>query len=71
MIRFKILDRDGKEKARGEIDKGIYRVFSEDVAGGCVEFGSPDKVFEIFPNCALQPELFESQPTTEQFSLFQ
>lgn len=71
MIReFEVIGTHGKRLMSGEIDKGIYRVFSDTFESGYKEFDSLSDLLTACEGVAIQPALFETEAQPRQLSLF-
>lgn len=71
VTEFEIMDAVGNVLANGEIDNGIYRVFSSELLGGCREFESLKEMLATCGGIGIQPQLFQTRAGTQQLSLFQ
>ncbi|MCG9132756.1 hypothetical protein J5I95_13845 [Candidatus Poribacteria bacterium] len=71
VTEFQIMDAVGNALANGEIDGDIYRVFSKELLGGCMEFESLKEMLAECGGIGIQPQLFETPAGTQQMSLFQ
>ena len=70
VTKFQLIDSEGKVLADGEIENGIYRVFSSEFSNGYAEFENLDDMFAKCGGVAIQPMLFESPARTRQLDLF-
>ena len=71
ITEFQLSDAEGNIIGHGEIDNGIYRVFSAASLSGCEEFETVEEVLERYGAVALQPALFQTPAGTRQLGLFQ
>lgn len=69
VTQFQVMDLAGDAIADGEIEDGIYRVFSESDPNDCKEFKSLPEMLEACGGIAIQPVLFETPPRTRQLNL--
>ena len=70
VTKFQLIDSEGKVLADGEIENGIYRVFSSEFSNGYAEFENLDDLFATCGGNAIQPEMFSSPASTRQLGLF-
>ena len=70
VTKFQLIDSEGKVLAVGEIENGVYRVFSSEFSNGYAEFENLDEMFEKCGGNAIQPEMFSSPASTRQLDLF-
>ena len=70
VTKFQLIDSEGKVLADGEIENGIYRVFSSEFPNGYAEFENLEDMFAKCGGVAIQPMLFESPARTRQLDLF-
>ena len=71
ITEFQLMTAEGKVLAHGEIDNGIYRVFSNKNPTEYQEF---DTLRELYATCggvAIQPSLFQTPARTRQLDMFQ
>lgn len=71
VTEFQIMDAAGNALVNGEIDNGIYRVFSSELLGGCMEFETLEAMLAECGGIGIQPQLFQVPAGTQQLSLFQ
>ena len=69
VTEFELIDAAGKVLARGEIDNGIYRLFSEKNQSEYQEFETLELMFAASGGVAIQPWLFETPARTRQLYL--
>ena len=62
VTKFQLIDSEGKVLADGEIENGIYRVFSSEFSNGYAEFENLEDMFAKCGGVAIQPECCSSQP---------
>ena len=63
VTEFELIDAAGKVLARGEIDDGIYRLFSKKNPSEYQEFETLEEMFATCGRCCdPQPWLFEGHP---------
>ena len=71
MIReFEVVGTQGQRLMSGEIDKGVYRIFSDKFECGYKEFDSLSDLLIACEGVAIQPALFETEAQPRQLSLF-
>ncbi len=68
---FQLMDTVGNTLADGEIDNGIYRLFSPQLPAGYQEFENLADMFAASEGVAIQPELFQTPAGTQQLGLLQ
>ena len=71
VTEFEVFDAVGKVLATGEIDDGIYRVFSNANASHCQEYKDVSEVLKACGGVGIQPMLFPTQARTRQLSLLE
>ena len=71
VTKFELIDATGKVLAQGEIDNGIYRLFSEKNPSEYQEFETLEEMFATAGGVAIQPWMFETPARTRQEQLFQ
>ena len=71
ITQFQIMDLAGDAIADGEIDNGIYRVFSDKHPSECEEFKNLPDMLAKCGGIAIQPMLFDTPARTRQEQLFQ
>ena len=71
VTKFQLLDAAGETLADGEIDNGIYRLFSKQYPAGYEEFEDLAEMLATSGGVAIQPELFQTPAGTQQLGLFQ
>ena len=69
VTQFHIMDIAGNAIADGEIDGGIYRVFSKVRPTECEEFKNLPDMLEKCGGIAIQPSLLPSPARTRQLTL--
>ena len=69
VTEFEVLDKVGKVLATGEIDNGIYRVFSNVNTSHCTEYKDVAAVLKACGGTGLQPKMFPTQARTRQLDL--
>lgn len=71
MVReFEVIGIQGQRLMTGEIDKGIYRVFSDKFECGYREFSTLSELLTACEGAAIQPALFKTAAQPRQLSLF-
>ena len=70
VTKFQLIDSEGKVLADGEIENGIYRVFSCEFSNGYAEFENLEDMYATCGGNAIQPEMFCSPASTRQLGLF-
>ncbi len=71
VTEFELMDAVGKVLARGEIDNGIYRLFSNENPSDAEEFETLELMLAKHGGVGIQPSLFETPARTRQEQLFQ
>lgn len=66
---FQLLDSVGKVIGHGEIDGGVYRLFSQDFPNQFEEFKSLEAMFAASNGTGIQPALFDSPARPRQLNL--
>ena len=69
VTEFELIDAAGKVLARGEIDDGIYRLFSKKNPSEYQEFETLEEMYATCGGVAIQPWLFETPARTRQLRL--
>ena len=69
VTQFQVMDLAGNAIADGEIEDGIYRVFSELNPSDCKEYKNLDEMLAACDGIAIQPVMFETPPRTRQLNL--
>ena len=70
VTKFQLLDSEGKVIADGEIENGMYRVFSAEAPNEYEEFENIEDMFAKSGGVGIQPMLFETPARTRQLGLF-
>ena len=69
VTEFELMDATGKVLARGEIDNGLYRLFSNENPSDYEEFESLELMFAKHDGVGIQPKMFETPARTRQLTL--
>lgn len=69
VTEFEIMDARGNPIANGEIDNGIYRVFSNENPSECEEFKNLPEMLKAWDGIAIQPMIFDTPARTRQLTL--
>jgi len=70
ITQFQLLDGIGKVLGEGEIEDGVYRLFSADFPNGYAEFETLEAMFAASQGVAIQPQMFQTPARTRQLGLF-
>lgn len=70
ITKFHLVDSVGKVLGEGEIENGVYRLFSADFPNGYEEFKTLEAMFAASGGVAIQPQMFPSPARTRQLGLF-
>ena len=69
VTEFELMDAAGKVLARGEIENGIYRLFSNENPSNSEEFETLELMLAKHGGVGIQPSLFETPARTRQLTL--
>lgn len=66
VTKFQLVDRVGKVIGEGEIENGVYRLFSSHFPNGYEEYKTLEAMFAQCGGVAIQPQMFQTPARTRQ-----
>lgn len=70
ITKFHLVDGSGNVLGEGEIENGVYRLFSDAFSNGYEEFKTLEEMFAACGGIAIQPQMFQTPARTRQLGLF-